>query len=101
MERSSTRRKKAPLYPLFSVVLVFGSFSCSKKQEPAPDTTAETNPFFTEWTTPFGTPPFPEIKETHYMPAFQEGMARQKKEGEAMAASAEPPIFANTVEGLE
>src|SRR4030042_4211040 len=101
MERSSTMRKKTLLSPLFALFLVFGSFSCSKKQEPAPATTAETNPFFTEWTTPFGTPPFPEIKESHYMPAFQEGMARQKQEVDAIAASAEPPGFANTVEALE
>ena len=94
-------RKKKLFYLGLVLVLAFGSFSCSKKQEPAPATTAETNPFFTEWTTPFGTPPFPEIKETHYMPAFQEGMARQKKEVEAIAASAEPPSFANTVEALE
>jgi len=93
--------KKKLLYLGLVLVLVFGSFSCAKKKEPAPAATAETNPFFTEWTTPFGTPPFPEIKETHYMPAFQEGMARQKQEVEAILTSAEPPSFANTVEALE
>ena len=59
------------------------------------------NPFLSEWTTPFQTPPFDEIKEAHYRPAFEEGMAAQKKEIEAVAASAEPPTFANTIEALE
>jgi len=35
------------------------------------------------------------------MPAFTEGMARQKKEAEAIASSGEAPSFANTIEALE
>jgi peptidyl-dipeptidase Dcp len=93
--------KKKLVYLVLALVLILGSFSCAKKQEPKPVAAAETNPFFTEWTAPFGTPPFPEIKEAHYRPAFDEGMARQKKEAEAIAASAEAPSFANTIEALE
>ena len=88
-------------YLALAVAVLVGSFSCSKKQEPKPAAAAETNPFFTEWTTPFGTPPFPEIKEAHFMPAFQEGMARQKSEVEAIAASSAAPDFSNTIEALE
>lgn len=65
-----------------------------------PDTPA-VNPFFQEWTAPFGAPPFDQIKEAHYLPAFREGMARQKEEIAAIASSAEPPTFANTVEAFE
>ena len=72
---------------ILGVVLMLGAFSCAKKQEPKPAAAAETNPFFMEWTAPFGTPPFPEIKEAHYMPAFEDGMARQKKEVEAIAST--------------
>ena len=93
--------KKTLFFLALALVLILGSFSCAKKQEPKPAAAAETNPFFTEWTAPFGTPPFPEIKEAHFIPAFMEGMARQKKEVEAIAASAEAPDFANTVEALE
>ena len=94
--------KRKPLFLILAVVLILGAFSCAKKQAPKPAAAAaETNPFFTEWTAPFGTPPFPEIKEAHYMPAFEEGMARQKKEVVAIASSAEAPTFANTVEALE
>jgi peptidyl-dipeptidase Dcp len=94
--------KKKLLYLVLALILVFGSFSCVKKKEPAPSrAAAETNPFFTEWATPFGTPPFPEIKEAHYRPAFDEGMARQKQEIEAIIAGAQPPSFSDTIEALE
>ncbi len=46
----------------------------------AADPAPAANPFFTEWKTPFGVPPFAEIKEEHFLPAFKEGMARQKAE---------------------
>jgi len=59
------------------------------------------NPFLQEWTAPFGAPPFDLIKEAHYLPAFREGMARQKEEIAAITSSAEPPTFANTIEAFE
>ena len=59
------------------------------------------NPFFSEFGTPFGVPPFDRIKPEHFMPAFERGMAEQKKEVEAITLNAEPPTFANTVEALE
>src|SRR4030042_5075793 len=101
MNRSIKMKKTRLSLGVLTLVLALGSFSCAKKQEPKPTVVAETNPFFTEWTAPFGTPPFPEIKEAHYMPAFQEGMGRQKKEVEAIATSAKAPTFANTIEALE
>jgi len=59
------------------------------------------NPFFTEWTTPFGVPPFGEIKEEHYLPAFKEGIARRRAEVDAIVATPNAPSFANTIEALE
>jgi peptidyl-dipeptidase Dcp len=61
----------------------------------------EVNPFFREWKTPFGVPPFGEIKEDHFLPAIKEGIDRQKKEVAAIAESQKPPTFKNTVEALE
>jgi peptidyl-dipeptidase Dcp len=101
MNRSIKMKKKRLSLGVLTLFLVLGSFSCAKKQEPRAAAAAEVNPFFTEWTAPFGTPPFPEIKEAHYMPAFEEGMAKQKREVEDIAASAEAPTFANTIEALE
>jgi peptidyl-dipeptidase Dcp len=59
------------------------------------------NPFFTEWKTPHQTPPFDQIKEKHYLPAFQEGIRQQQTEIESIVTSAEAPTFKNTIETLE
>ncbi len=59
------------------------------------------NPFFQDWKTPFGMPPFGQIQEAHYMPAIREGIARQKAEVKAIVESQGQPTFANTVEALE
>jgi peptidyl-dipeptidase Dcp len=67
---------------------------------PAPPAPAG-NPFFTEWKTPFGVPPFGEIHEDHFLPAFKEGMARQKQEVASIAGRSEAPTFTNTIEALE
>jgi len=58
------------------------------------------NPFFTEWTAPFGVPPFAQIKEEHFLPAFEEGIAERRREVAVITASEEKPTFANTVEAL-
>src|ERR1700759_1732266 len=62
---------------------------------------AVTNPFFDESTLPFHAPPFDKIKDADYQPAIEEGMRRQIAEVEAIANSAEPPTFANTIEAME
>ncbi|MCG6926845.1 MAG: M3 family metallopeptidase [Acidobacteria bacterium] len=63
--------------------------------------TVYTNPLLQEWTTPFGVPPFDEIENEHFRPAFDAGLAEARQEIEAIAGSAEPPTFENTVEALE
>ncbi|MCK3684495.1 M3 family metallopeptidase [Maribellus sp. YY47] len=55
------------------------------------------NPFFTEWKTPFGVPPFDEIKVEHYVPAVKEGIQQQEAEIEAIVANPEEPTFENTI----
>jgi len=67
----------------------------------AADPTAAANPFFAEWKTPFGVPPFADIQEAHYLPAFREGMARQRAEVAAIADTKEAPTFANTILALD
>ena len=59
------------------------------------------NPFFTEWTTPFKTPPFNLIKLEHYLPAIEEGMKLQKAEIAAITDNTAKPDFNNTIEPLE
>ena len=61
------------------------------------------NPFFhyKEWKTPHGTYPFNEIKDEHYMPAFEEAMRRGMKEIDDICANPAAPTFANTIEAYE
>jgi peptidyl-dipeptidase Dcp len=59
------------------------------------------NPFFTEYTTQFQVPPFDQIKNEHFMPAFMEGMKQQMEEVKSIIDDQETPTFANTVEALE
>lgn len=69
--------------------------------EPAQAAPAEENPFFGEWTTPFGVPPFDRIKPEHYMPAFEKGIEDHDAEIKAIVAWPEDPTFATTVEALD
>jgi peptidyl-dipeptidase Dcp len=64
--------------------------------------TVSPNPLLQEeWMTPFGVPPFDQIENEHFRPAFDAALAKKRKEIEAIAASTEPPTFENTVEALE
>jgi len=66
-----------------------------------PSSPSEANPFFQEWKTPFGVPPFDQIRTEHFLPAIQEGMAQHKREAEAIAKDPSSPTFANTLEALD
>ncbi|MEI7499441.1 MAG: M3 family metallopeptidase [Bacteroidota bacterium] len=60
-----------------------------------------TNPFFEEWKTPFQVPPFENIKNEHYMPAFLEGMKQHQAEIDAIVARQDAPTFENTLVVLD
>ncbi len=66
---------------LLSAGLVAFLTACGGGGQPASQTG---NPFFTEYMTPHGVPPFDQIKVEHYKPAFLQGMDEQKKEIEAI-----------------
>jgi len=55
------------------------------------------NPFFAEWKTPFGVPPFDQIESEHYMPAIDSGIAIARADIAAITASEDAPTFANTI----
>lgn len=59
------------------------------------------NPFFAPSTLPYKLPDFAQVREEHYLPAFERGMADHLREIEAIAADPAPATFANTVEALE
>lgn len=55
------------------------------------------NPFYAEWKTPFGVPPFDQIRNEHYLPAIDSGIALARLQIAEITANAEAPTFANTV----
>ena len=79
---------------LLAICLVLVLSSCGGE-------TPSENPFFTEWTTPFGVPPWGEIHEDHFLPAFERAIAEARAEVEAIAQNPEPPTFENTVAALD
>ena len=62
---------------------------------------ADNNPFFEQWKTPFGTPPFEHINNEHFPPALKKGIEEQRREAQAIARSQQAPTFANTIEALD
>ncbi len=60
-----------------------------------------TNPLLADWQTEFRLPPFSEIADDHFAPAFDAAMASGRKAYAAIADTPEPPSFANTIEAME
>ncbi|MBW4032803.1 MAG: M3 family metallopeptidase [Acidobacteria bacterium] len=61
----------------------------------------ERNPFFEPSSLEYGLPPFAEIRDEHYEPAFEKGMTDQLAEIQAIVRTREAPVFANTLLPLE
>lgn len=59
------------------------------------------NPLLSESSLPWQFPPFDLIKDRHFMPAFEQGMAAAQREVSAIAASTEAATFENTLVALE
>ena len=59
------------------------------------------NPFRDAWSTPYGIPPFADIADEHYLPAFKKAVTERRAEVAAIAENPEAPTFANTVLALE
>lgn len=83
---------KKTLFILFLSILAFTG--CKKKEK-------SDNPFFNEYETPFGVPPFEQIKAAHYMPAYLKGMEEEQKEIKAIINNPQAPTFNNTIKALE
>ena len=68
---------------------------CTTKNE------TDMNPFLAPYETPFGVPPFNEIRNEHFFPAFKEGISQQKAEIDAIVANPEAPSFENTIAAFD
>jgi peptidyl-dipeptidase Dcp len=59
------------------------------------------NPFFERSTLPYELPPFADIREEHFLPAFERGFADHLAEIAAITGNPEPPTFENTILAME
>ena len=86
--------------------------ACSGKESTAPVTAdapaqaanpadASTNPFMTVSSLPFQAPAFDKIKDSDYLPAFEEGMRQQLAEIKQITDNAQPATFDNTLLPME
>lgn len=82
--------KKLFLFLLLPALLLS---ACSTDKKPA----ERTNPLLTEFSTPFGVPPFDILDNEDYLPAYQEAMAQHKADIEAIVNNEATPDFENTI----
>ena len=67
----------------------------------APATHATNNPLLQPWDTPYGLPPFAQVRPEHFEPAFHAAMAEHLAEVDAIGDSSKPPTFDNTIAVLD
>jgi len=60
-----------------------------------------TNPFFEDWTAPYGAPPLDRIAAEHFPAAYDRALAEHTAEIVAIAENPDPPSFENVVVALE
>src|SRR5438552_8292080 len=80
---------------LFAAVL-FTLALTSSAQAPAAG-----NPLLLPSTLPFHAPPFDKVKDSDFLPAFEQGMKQQLAEVDKIADNPAPPTFDNTFVALE
>ncbi len=68
-------------------------YSCTTKNS--------VNPFFEEFQTAYGVPPFDKIELEHYEPAFTKGMEEENNRIQAIVENQEPPTFDNVIGALD
>ncbi|HTO04664.1 MAG TPA: M3 family metallopeptidase, partial [Opitutus sp.] len=83
---------------LFPTLSCLGAVTVQAAEAPTPSIE---NPLLRQSTLPFQYPHFDRLNDAHYAPAFEQGMADQLTEVQAIAQNSEQPTFANTIVALE
>ena len=90
--------------PVFGLALFLLAAGCAERESPEQSVSPSadpTNPFLAESDLPYGMPPFDLIRDEHFVPAFERGMAEQSAEIEAIASNPEAAAFDNTIVAME
>ena len=59
------------------------------------------NPLLQDWNTPYGLPPFDQVRAEHFVPAFAVALPVHLAEIDAIAAQSAAPNFANTLAAFD
>ncbi|HVN58125.1 MAG TPA: M3 family metallopeptidase [Bacteroidales bacterium] len=86
------------IYTFFLLVFILAIVLPGCKTKPVTDSA---NPFFKEFDTPYGVPPFDRIFAKHYIPAMEQGMAEERKDLEKILGNTDKPNFRNTIEPFD
>ncbi|MFU8877639.1 MAG: M3 family metallopeptidase [Wenzhouxiangellaceae bacterium] len=73
----------------------------AEAEQLAEQTEAIENPFFQPSTLPLDMPHFDRIRDEHFIPAMERGMAEHLAEIETIASNPEAPTFENTLAAME
>lgn len=83
--------KKSVLFALLSVIFISNQALAA----------SHNNPFSLPSTLPLEAPPFDKIKESDYLPAFEQAMQQQVQEINAIVSNLAQPTFENTIVAME
>jgi len=89
-------KKTIPFFIILILTIMISS--CTQTEEKDLITN---NPLLQEWDTPYGVPPFDQIKDEHFEPAFEVAMQEQNENIQVIIDNEEDPNFENTIEALE
>ncbi len=78
--------------------IIFTACNTETKKE---DKTMTNNVLLQKFDTPFEVPPFDQIKQSDYIPAYKEAIKQHDAEIDAIVNNSEAPTFKNTIEALE
>jgi peptidyl-dipeptidase Dcp len=91
-----------PASGTLSAALLTAALGMTMNATAAPSATLPAdNPFVHESTLPYKLPPLDKIKNPHFVPAIEAGMAEQRKEVADIANNKAAPTFENTIVALE
>ncbi|MCB9740795.1 MAG: M3 family metallopeptidase [Deltaproteobacteria bacterium] len=93
-------KRHAPAIVLIISLAGCGPATPQATPTPKPEVSVS-NPLLTASALPLHYPPFDAIRDEHFGPAFDRGMAEHRREIAAIAGSPEPPTFENTMVALE
>lgn len=98
LSRPTTVSRAIAVTLLLATSVLTAPLSAAQAAAPTP---MPDNPLLTESTLPFHYPRFDLIKDEHFAPAFERGMAEELREIEAIANNPGKPTFENTIVTLD